>query len=41
MDSVQLTDSIAVSAQISVDDIPQIAAAGYKVLINKDLIVRL
>ena len=34
MDSVQLTDSIAVSAQISVDDISQIAAAGYKVLIN-------
>lgn len=34
MNIVKLTDSLAVSAQISVDDVPHIAAAGYKVLIN-------
>lgn len=30
----QLTDSIAVAGQISIDDVPQIAAAGYQVLVN-------
>jgi len=30
----QLTDSIAVAGQISIDDVPQIAAAAYQVLVN-------
>ena len=34
MKIVKLTDSVAVSAQISPEDIPQIAACGYRVLIN-------
>jgi uncharacterized protein (TIGR01244 family) len=31
---VKLTDSVAVCAQITPDDVAEIAAAGYKVLIN-------
>jgi len=34
MKSVKLTDSLAVSAQITPQDVADIAAAGYKVLIN-------
>ena len=34
MNIVKLTENLAVSAQISLDDVAQIAAAGYKVLIN-------
>ena len=34
MNIVKLTENLAVSAQISLDDVEQIAAAGYKVLIN-------
>ena len=34
MNIVKLTENLAVSAQISLDDLEQIAAAGYKVLIN-------
>lgn len=34
MNESRLTDNVAVSPQITVDDIPAIAAAGYKVLIN-------
>ena len=34
MNIVKLTENLAVSAQISLDDVAQIAAAGYKVLMN-------
>jgi len=34
MNIVKLTENLAVSAQITLDDVSQIAAAGYKVLIN-------
>ncbi len=34
MNIIKLTDSVAVSAQISPEDVADIAAAGYKVLIN-------
>ena len=34
MNSVELTDSLAVSGQITPQDVADIAAAGYKVLIN-------
>jgi len=34
MNIVKLTDSVAVSAQITPEDVTAIAAAGYKVLIN-------
>jgi uncharacterized protein (TIGR01244 family) len=34
MNIVKLTDSIGVSAQITPEEVAQIAAAGYKVLIN-------
>ena len=34
MNIVKLTDKLAVSAQISPEDVAQIAAAGFKVLIN-------
>lgn len=34
MKIVKLTDSLGVCAQITPDDVPGIAAAGYKVLIN-------
>jgi uncharacterized protein (TIGR01244 family) len=34
MNIVKLTENLAVSAQISLDEVEQIAAAGYKVLIN-------
>jgi uncharacterized protein (TIGR01244 family) len=34
MKIVQLTENIGVSAQITPEDIPEIVAAGYKVLIN-------
>ena len=34
MKIVSLTDTIAVSEQISAADVPAIAAAGYKVLVN-------
>jgi uncharacterized protein (TIGR01244 family) len=34
MNIVKLTDSVAVSAQITPEDVAEIAAAGFKVLIN-------
>ena len=34
MNIVKLTESLAVSAQITLEDVAQIAAAGYAVLIN-------
>ena len=34
MNSVKLTPTIAVAGQISLAQVPQIAAAGYKVLVN-------
>ena len=34
MNIVKLTENLAVSAQITLDDVAKIAAAGYKVLIN-------
>tara|TARA_R110002049_G_scaffold9801_4_gene49064 strand:- start:2964 stop:3374 length:411 start_codon:yes stop_codon:yes gene_type:complete len=34
MNIVKLTDSVGVSAQITPDDVAEVAAAGYKVLIN-------
>lgn len=34
MNEIKLTDTVAVAAQISAADVPAIAAAGYKVLIN-------
>jgi len=34
MNPVRLTDTIAVAGQIGPDQVPQIAAAGYKVLVN-------
>jgi len=34
MKIVKLSDSLAVSPQIQIDDVAQIAAAGYQVLIN-------
>lgn len=34
MNTYKLTDTIAVSGQITTDMVPQIAAAGYKVLVN-------
>jgi uncharacterized protein (TIGR01244 family) len=34
MNIVKLSDCLAVSAQITLEDVAQIAAAGYKVLIN-------
>ena len=34
MNIVKLTDSLAVAAQITPDDVADIAAAGYRVLIN-------
>ena len=34
MNEHRLSDTVAVAPQISVDDVPAIAAAGYKVLIN-------
>ncbi len=34
MNIVKLTDSLAVAGQITVDDVADIAAAGYQVLIN-------
>ena len=34
MNIVKLTENLAVSAQIGLNDVAQIAAAGYKVLIN-------
>lgn len=34
MNIVKLTDTVAVSAQITPDNVAEIAAAGYKVLVN-------
>ena len=34
MNAIKLTHSIAVAGQIGLEQIPQIAAAGYKVLVN-------
>ena len=34
MNIIKLTESLSVSAQINLDDVAKIAAAGYKVLIN-------
>ncbi|MCB1708385.1 MAG: TIGR01244 family phosphatase [Halioglobus sp.] len=34
MNAVKLTETIAVAGQISLEQVPQIAAAGYKVLVN-------
>lgn len=34
MNIVKLTDNVAVSAQITAEDVAEIAAAGYRVLIN-------
>lgn len=34
MNIVKLNDNVAVSGQITAENVPQIAAAGYKVLIN-------